>query len=320
MTKPWLNTIMGLITGAVIASSAITNAATVSVSYYACVKSGSLSLVGTKAPKCPKGSTMISWNATGTPGVNGAQGAQGIQGLPGPVGLPGPLGLQGPPGEQGLQGLPGLKGDKGDAGDGKPFVTDVNGDIYQLVTSDHGEPRTVQSGDKTYFVVGNYLSPVPAQQISLTDPTPWWIKYAIFTSSDCSGKNLWPASPTGGWSLGDQNLGVADADKSFLVGSAIYSWSATDTRARDLKSAFIAAGGYLPQGTIATVDTCVWHEPGNDDWQREQYDQLPDSEKSWQTFDQYLLRQHEWLDTGWPYLKLESSYDVVALSSSQIRY
>ena len=263
---------------------------------------------------------MISWNATGTPGIDGARGAQGIQGIPGPIGLPGPLGPQGLPGEQGPQGLPGPKGEKGDAGDGKPYLTGVNGDFYQLVTSDHGEPRTVRSGDTTYFVYGNYLSPVPAQSITLDYPTPFWVDYAEFTSSDCSGKSFWMASPTGGWSLGDQYLGIADANKSFLIGSSIYSWSFTDKRFRDLKSQFIAAGGYLPSGTITTVDTCVWYEPGNDDWWREQYDRLPDTEKSWQTFDQFLARQQDWLDNGGLLLKLENSYEAVALSSSQIHY
>ncbi|HQR80410.1 MAG TPA: hypothetical protein PLT68_09340, partial [Actinomycetota bacterium] len=48
--------------------------------YYACLKKGELTDVGTSKPdKCRKG-TIISWNREGQPGAPGATGAQGAQG------------------------------------------------------------------------------------------------------------------------------------------------------------------------------------------------------------------------------------------------
>ena len=45
--------------------------------YYACLKSGMLSNVGTSAPKCTSPATQISWNQTGPQGPAGAPGAAG---------------------------------------------------------------------------------------------------------------------------------------------------------------------------------------------------------------------------------------------------
>jgi len=111
-------------------------------SIFACLaaSAGSLTKVSTKAPKCPRGTTLISWNqvgpqgqqgpagAPGLPGqaglngLNGLTGQQGPQGLVGPMGLQGPTGAQGPKGEtgtqgpQGQQGQQGLQGPRGDTG------------------------------------------------------------------------------------------------------------------------------------------------------------------------------------------------------------
>ena len=59
-------------TGGVVASQA---AAT--PTYYACVKSGVMSSVGTKKPSCAKGSSMISWGAQGPAGPRGSAGQSG---------------------------------------------------------------------------------------------------------------------------------------------------------------------------------------------------------------------------------------------------
>lgn len=48
-----------------------------STTYYACLKSGTLSNVGTTAPKCTSPATQISWNQTGPQGPTGAAGAAG---------------------------------------------------------------------------------------------------------------------------------------------------------------------------------------------------------------------------------------------------
>jgi hypothetical protein len=48
-----------------------------STTYYACLKSGTLSNVGTTAPKCTSPATQISWNQTGPQGPTGPAGAAG---------------------------------------------------------------------------------------------------------------------------------------------------------------------------------------------------------------------------------------------------
>jgi len=66
--------------------------------YYACLKKGDLTDVGTSQPdKCRKG-TVISWNRQGRPGATGPQGAKGEQGQRGEQGPQGPVGPPGPPG------------------------------------------------------------------------------------------------------------------------------------------------------------------------------------------------------------------------------
>jgi hypothetical protein len=57
-------------TGGVVASQAASTPA-----FYACVKSGVMSSVGTKKPSCAKGSTLISWGAQGPAGAPGRPGA-----------------------------------------------------------------------------------------------------------------------------------------------------------------------------------------------------------------------------------------------------
>jgi type VI protein secretion system component Hcp len=60
--------------------------------YYACLKKGELTNVGTSKPdKCRKGK-IISWNKEGRPGAQGPQGVQGAQGQPGEPGVAGPPG------------------------------------------------------------------------------------------------------------------------------------------------------------------------------------------------------------------------------------
>ena len=91
----------GLAFGAGVVSS---NAASTTPTIFACVKSGSLSSVGTKKPTCAKGSTLLSWAVSGQ------------QGLKGTNGLPGATGPQGPKGDTGLQGIQGERGAQGPAG------------------------------------------------------------------------------------------------------------------------------------------------------------------------------------------------------------
>ena len=78
--------------------------------YYACLKNGNLSQVGTSAPECKAQETLISWNQ------EGPVGPQGPQGPIGPVGATGAQGEQGPAGEKGDQGDPGAQGPVGAQG------------------------------------------------------------------------------------------------------------------------------------------------------------------------------------------------------------
>ncbi len=58
-----------------------------STTYYACLtRSGLLIDVGTAAPTCPGGSTLISWGSVGPQGPAGATGPQGPAGPPGSAG------------------------------------------------------------------------------------------------------------------------------------------------------------------------------------------------------------------------------------------
>jgi hypothetical protein len=70
------------------------------ITIFSCLSSsGTLTKVSTKAFKCPKGTTSLSWNQAGPAGLQGPEGVQGSEGIQGP---------QGPQGVRGLQGLPGL--------------------------------------------------------------------------------------------------------------------------------------------------------------------------------------------------------------------
>jgi collagen triple helix repeat protein len=84
------------------------------VSYYACLKNGTLSSVGVSAPdNCATGATVISWNAMGPTGPAGPIGMTGPRGPAGPTGATGP---QGPAGETGATGPQGPAGANGVSG------------------------------------------------------------------------------------------------------------------------------------------------------------------------------------------------------------
>ena len=72
------------------AASLLAGASSSPATYYACLASGNLSKVGTKARVCPQGSKLITWNQvgpSGTPGAKGDTGAPGAKGDTGPAGL-----------------------------------------------------------------------------------------------------------------------------------------------------------------------------------------------------------------------------------------
>jgi len=70
------------------ADAAVTAAASGSTTYFACLKSGKLTSVGTSAPTCASGATQIQWDSPGTPGTPGATGPQGPVGQASVVNFP----------------------------------------------------------------------------------------------------------------------------------------------------------------------------------------------------------------------------------------
>jgi len=76
---------------------------------YACLSAstGTLTKVSTKAPKCLKGTSLISWNQVGPQGQKGDTGLAGARGDSGPIGETGAKGDRGEAGSRGPSGLPG---------------------------------------------------------------------------------------------------------------------------------------------------------------------------------------------------------------------
>ena len=81
LTKTVKVAIVAVTAGAMLAigaTAAITAGAVgSSTTYYACLRSGKLTSVGTTAPTCVGTATPISWNSQGSPGPTGAQGPVG---------------------------------------------------------------------------------------------------------------------------------------------------------------------------------------------------------------------------------------------------
>jgi hypothetical protein len=124
---------------------------------YGCVSSsGALSKVGIKAPKCPKGTTQLSWGTSGSPGAQGLSGLQGFEGKQGLQGLPG---LQGEAGEQGLQGLQGLQGSEGKQG-------------IQGEAGSDGGGVTVYSGNNNRNTFFQVRSGFALHELASTGPIP----------------------------------------------------------------------------------------------------------------------------------------------------
>lgn len=79
---------LALVFGGFVIGHASSSEATASpTTYYACVKAGTMSKVGTSRPTClGKGNTRISWNQVGPAGPAGSPGAAGATGAPGAPG------------------------------------------------------------------------------------------------------------------------------------------------------------------------------------------------------------------------------------------
>jgi hypothetical protein len=88
----------GLLLGGVVAITVAAEASSSPPTYYGCLHKGTLSKIGTRAPTCPNGHKLISWNSVGP---QGAQGVQGLKGQTGPMGLKGDTGPRGATGASG---------------------------------------------------------------------------------------------------------------------------------------------------------------------------------------------------------------------------
>lgn len=118
-----------------------------------CLKNGVITNVKLgQALKCPKGSSLVTWNSEGMPGPvgpvgpAGPQGAKGDAGGAGPVGPAGPAGLQGPSngvvGPIGPQGPAGPQGPTGPAGPAGGPKGDAGAQGPQGVQGEKGETGT----------------------------------------------------------------------------------------------------------------------------------------------------------------------------------
>ena len=152
-----------------ITAAVMSGAAGTAQTYYACLKAGALSKVGTTAPTCVSSSKLISWNAVGPTGATGATGAAGATGATGADGastyllaqengyqgtltqwlasLVGPTGATGP---QGPAGPTGVAGPQGPAGPGT---------VIPIFVGNTSESDSVQAGTLTIEVSCDVPSP-----------------------------------------------------------------------------------------------------------------------------------------------------------------
>lgn len=195
---------------------------------FACLssKAGTLSKVSTKALKCPKGTTLISWNQVGQTGRSGIQGPQGIQG---------PIGLSGGPGAKGEQGIPGVRGERGlqgMSGDGSSgaFAVDTANQLRLRVYGDVAvQPKVVI--EQTIFNLAN------------TEPwlAPLRVGATWFTSNNCTGN---PYAILGEMGHPDQpNLSYGQ--QAFASGKSsykMYKVASTIVDYRELNSFYLESG------------------------------------------------------------------------------
>ena len=142
------------------------------VTYYACDKGGTLSLVATHPSTCPARATRVTWNQVGPAGPQGARGLAGVTGAAGAVGPQGLQGIQGLKGDAGATGLQGIQGQTGTTGTsgqrGSVWSTgasapayiagEVSGDTYLDTTT--GD--VYQFTGATWVKVGNIQGPIGA--------------------------------------------------------------------------------------------------------------------------------------------------------------
>jgi Collagen triple helix repeat (20 copies) len=102
---------------------------------------------------CPKGTTAISWNASGPPGPTGPAGPSGLTGPSGAAGSPGPSGPSGAAGPSGPSGPAGPTGAAGPSGPAGPTGPAGSSATYRAGT------ETLTAGYST--IAFGFSSPMP---------------------------------------------------------------------------------------------------------------------------------------------------------------
>ena len=196
---------------------------------YACLSAaaGTLTKVSTKAPKCPKGTTVISWNQVGPQGAKGQVGPAGIKGDTGAVGLKGDTGSKGDKGEVGPRGAPGLPGSALSA----VYAVDNETLEYLRVYGDPLVPKVVF--DQT--IVNLVRGEKPFRAV-LEGPAIW------FSNDDCTGTKFGFRS----WDERIPTSAYSNLSYSYLYWkdsaphtSAIFSVEQSPTDYKEIKSVYL---------------------------------------------------------------------------------
>jgi hypothetical protein len=198
-------------------------------SIYACLSAsaGTLTKVSTKAPKCPKGTNIISWNQVGPQGAKGQAGPAGVKGDSGAVGLKGDTGSKGDKGEAGPRGAAGLPGSALSAA----YAVDNDTLEHLRVYGDPIAPRVVFDQTIVNLVRGD--KPFRA----VLEGSAIW-----FSNDDCTGTKFGFRSwddhiPTSAYS----NLSYSYSywENSAPHTSALYSVEQSPTDYKEIRSVFL---------------------------------------------------------------------------------
>jgi len=200
---------------------------------YACLStSGTLTKVAKVTPKCPKGTSLISWNQVGPQGPQGIAGPQGqagqsgIDGENGPQGEIGPAGPSGPKGEPGIMGPIGPKGVPGTVQLSMP----ENGD-NMVVVSDDGRFR-LNTANSWVIWQGNPFN------LSQTKWTSVSQTYFFYSQSNCAGSAKAIADYSGITVTESTNLQTLESNRIFLT-------SNSQNDLREIKSVRVSSSGEL---------------------------------------------------------------------------
>jgi hypothetical protein len=195
---------------------------------YACLStSGTLTKVAKVTPKCPKGTSLISWNQVGPQGIAGPQGQAGQDGSDGEQGLRGEIGPAGPAGTKGESGSMGPIGPRGVPGVVQLSMPE-NGDNMAVV-SDDGRFR-LNTANSWVIWQGNPF------KLSQTKWTPVSETYLVYSQLNCAGSAKAIADYSGITVTEKSHLQTVESHGVFLT-------SNSHNDLREIKSARIGSYG-----------------------------------------------------------------------------